>query len=255
MSDNPESNVSHDELDLDRAEFATDASPACASCSTPITDRYFTVASNLLCERCQVALKEAKPAGLAVTRMLGAVLLGGVAAIVAGGLWLLVTKLTGYEIGLIAIAVGFLDGGAVQMWSRHAAGVFYQLLAVFLTYSAIVMTYVPAIAMEFQNSQEFRESLTAGFDEAQPEAAGGDAAEAGEVAEAAEIGGADAAAVAAWAVAIPVAFAVPFLAGFENIIGILIIGFALWQAWKMNARRKLDLKGPFRLGADGPALD
>ena len=31
----------------------------------------------------------------------------------------------------------------------------------------------------------------------------------------------------------------PFLAGAENIIGLLIIAFALWEAWKFNARRGL----------------
>jgi len=39
----------------------------------------------------------------------------------------------------------------------------------------------------------------------------------------------------------------PFLMGFENAIGILIIGFALWQAFRMNARGKINLQGPFRL--------
>ena len=41
----------------------------------------------------------------------------------------------------------------------------------------------------------------------------------------------------------------PFLMGFENAIGILIIGFALWQAFRMNARAKIELQGPFRLEA------
>jgi hypothetical protein len=258
MPEYPESDVSRGDLDLDRAEFAADTSPTCASCSTPITDSYFTTGGNLLCERCHAALKEAKPAGSAPVRMLRAFFLGGVAAIVAGGLWLLVTELTGYEIGLIAIVVGFLVGGAVRMGARHVGGLFYQLLAVFLTYSAIVMTYVPAIATEIENSQEFRESVTAGYDEARPVAEGSDAAESDMAAAGGEDGDADAAqavAVAAWIIAIPIAFAAPFLAGFDNVIGILIIGFALWQAWRMNARPKIDLKGPFRLGAGGPALD
>jgi hypothetical protein len=46
----------------------------------------------------------------------------------------------------------------------------------------------------------------------------------------------------------------PFLAGFENIIGILIIGFALWQAFRMNARVKIELQGPFRLEARDPTV-
>jgi hypothetical protein len=50
-------------------------------------------------------------------------------------------------------------------------------------------------------------------------------------------------------VAIPVAYALPFLAGFENAIGILIIGFALFQAWRMTAKRVFVWGGPFQVGA------
>ena len=32
-----------------------------------------------------------------------------------------------------------------------------------------------------------------------------------------------------------------------EIVGILIIGFAVYQAWKMNARRVFEVKGPFRV--------
>jgi hypothetical protein len=51
------------------------------------------------------------------------------------------------------------------------------------------------------------------------------------------------------------AFAAPFLAGAKNIIGILIIGIALYEAWKIN--RKVPISGPFRIGSGaraGPAL-
>ena len=60
--------------------------------------------------------------------------------------------------------------------------------------------------------------------------------------------------LAAWIAAIPLAYMVPFLMGFENIIGILIIGFALWQAFRMNARSKIELQGPFRLEVRDTAL-
>ncbi len=53
--------------------------------------------------------------------------------------------------------------------------------------------------------------------------------------------------LAAWMAAIPLAYMLPFLLGFKNAIGILIIGFALWQAFRMNARSKIELQGPFRL--------
>ncbi len=60
--------------------------------------------------------------------------------------------------------------------------------------------------------------------------------------------------LAAWVAAIPLAYMLPFLTGFENVIGILIIGFALWQAFRMNARSKIELQGPFRLEVRDAAL-
>ncbi len=233
--DNPD--AASESLNFDRAEFDSNPGNVCAQCSTPITDTYFTVGTSMFCDRCHATLRAATAPGIGLTRFGGASALGGLAGVLGGGLWLLVTELTGYEIGLIAIAVGFLVGTGVRLGSRGIGGVVYQLLAVALTYSAIVMTYVPAIANEMIQSEEFQSEFQAGVEEG----TGGEA---------------DAISIktGAWIVAIPFAFAVPFLLGFENIIGLLIIGFALWQAWKMNARESIDWKGPFRLGAgDTPA--
>ena len=47
-----------------------------------------------------------------------------------------------------------------------------------------------------------------------------------------------------------VAFVSPFMSGFENIIGLLIIAFALYQAWAMNKRLRIEIRGPYRVGPD-----
>ena len=51
-----------------------------------------------------------------------------------------------------------------------------------------------------------------------------------------------------------IAAAAPFLAGIQNIIGLVIIGFALYQAWQMNRRAPLVINGPFAVAqaADAP---
>jgi hypothetical protein len=53
--------------------------------------------------------------------------------------------------------------------------------------------------------------------------------------------------VLALAVIAGLAFAAPFLAGAENIIGILIILFALYEAWKLNRRQPFVVAGPFQV--------
>jgi hypothetical protein len=51
------------------------------------------------------------------------------------------------------------------------------------------------------------------------------------------------------AIVFGIAFASPFLSGASNIIGILIIGIALYEAWKLNKR--IPVTGPFQF-ASGP---
>jgi hypothetical protein len=251
-------------LDFEHADRTSGAARTCAQCATPITDRYFTLGSHVLCESCHLAFQNVRAPGNVASRFFGAAALGTVAAAIGCALWMLVTELTGYEIGLIAIAVGYLVGMAVHVGARRVGGVACQLLAVFLTYSAIVMTYVPMIANQIVANEGVQQEAQAGLsDEVQTtpsdEWAEDDTANSAPSADAEEAVapsvtelGVDE--LAAWIAAIPIAYMLPFLMGFENAIGILIIGFALWQAFRMNARTKVELQGPFRLEAHDAAL-
>ena len=144
------------ELDFERADYGTADMPAstgpltCSICEGPISDMYFTRDGSFVCARCEGPALAAGPPGSSFTRLLGAMAAGTLAAIIASALWMTVTKLTGYEIGLIAIAVGWIVGVAIQLGNRGVGGLPYQLIAVFLTYTAIVMTYVPALATELE---------------------------------------------------------------------------------------------------------
>jgi hypothetical protein len=48
---------------------------------------------------------------------------------------------------------------------------------------------------------------------------------------------------------IGVIYALPFLAGFQNILGLIIIAIGLYEAWKLNQRAKLTVAGPFKVTA------
>jgi hypothetical protein len=50
-----------------------------------------------------------------------------------------------------------------------------------------------------------------------------------------------------------VACAAPFLAGLQNIIGLVIIGIGVYQAWKLNRRVPLVITGPHVLSSAGAA--
>ena len=42
--------------------------------------------------------------------------------------------------------------------------------------------------------------------------------------------------------------ALPFLAGLDNLMGIVIIGIGLYEAWKVNRAAPFSISGPFMVG-------
>ncbi len=196
------------ELRFDGAAEAVPAAPACARCDREIATEYYEAGGVIVCPDCRAALVADAAAGSATGRLSRAAVFGLGGALAGAALYYAILAITGYEIGLVAIAVGWLVGRAVQLGSGHRGGRVYQVLAVVLTYLAIVSTYIPFI---FEGDFQL-------------------------------------ASAAAAAALLAVAVAAPFLAGFENVIGILIIGFALWQAWHMNASAPLVFSGPYAVG-------
>ena len=55
---------------------------------------------------------------------------------------------TGYDLGLIAIVVGLLVGGAVKFGSAGRGGWFYQTMAMVLTYATISASIVPEVVAQ-----------------------------------------------------------------------------------------------------------
>ena len=255
MSDDMPQETAGSPIRFDRAEFDTaGTSSRCAVCSEPLAGSYFEINGAMVCPPCRAKVEVASNQGSKPGRVLRALVAGFGAAVLGAGIYYAVLALTGYEIGLIAIVVGFLVGGAVRWGSYARGGWLYQAMAVGLTYVAIVSTYVPFI-IKGANEQAAEESAASGAPPATATSATGDATAAtSKAADAATTK--DSADVAApsfgeFAVAMVtmagVILALPFLAGVKNVLGLLIISFALYQAWKMNRRQQLVVTGPFRL--------
>jgi tetratricopeptide (TPR) repeat protein len=137
-------------LQFERAEYGEGAGEApaddvlrCSSCQGELSHEYFEANGQPICERCRLDLERAVDAGSPLGRLLRALAAGAVAAALGAAIYYGVVALTGYEIGLIAIVVGYLVGAGVR-WGGHARGGRpYQAIAAGLTYLAIVSTYVP----------------------------------------------------------------------------------------------------------------
>ena len=134
-------------LQFDRAESATGgpAGAVCAACKQPIARSYFTAGQALICPACREALVAHQEGGSRLARFFGALGLGLAAGIVGGLIWYIVRRTTGYEVGLVAIFVGLMVGGAVRRGARARGGWVYQTMAILLTYSCIVAQYMPDV--------------------------------------------------------------------------------------------------------------
>lgn len=245
------------DLQFDRAEPAAPAPEGlrCAGCQEPITTWYWQVNGGVACERCrglvQAELRERRPA-----RFFLASFFGLAAAAAGSGLYYAVAALTGYEFGLIGIVVGFAVGLAVKKGSAARGGWLYQGLAMVLTYLAIVSTYVPAVVRGIEKGT--REATSANAPATQPAAPGGaaspDAGGAGK-AEPSQAPAAERPRPTRAELFFGLLFfaglvlALPFLAGLENLMGIAIIGFALYEAWKVNRRIAFEVSGPYDASA------
>jgi len=287
---------------------------ACSACDKPVRDTYFMANGAMVCPECRLELLSTAPTGTAFGRLSKAIGFGLVGGAIGAAVYFLIVKLTGYEVGLVAILVGFLVGAGVKLGSAGRGGFGYQTLAVGLTYLAIVSSYVPLMIDEM-NSDMLLDTQSLAQDSEIPKISilasgavqldgaevsieqlrshlesiaettwaacyyreGMDAVEPPPVAE--EVAGLleeygmdrvvynDAefteplligeglvasdglSTVAMLGILLILAAISPFLSLPENLIGLGIIGFALYQAWSMNKRDSLELEGPFELGS------
>lgn len=220
-------------LSFDQAQFTEPAaSSTCGQCAQTIADRYFEANGVVLCTGCKERLEAGWKGGSKLARFGKAVALGAGGGLIGALIWFAIARFTGYELGLIAIVVGFLVGKGISVGSEYRGGRGYQILAVAITYLSIVSTYVPLFIEEFDEkaAREAQAAIEAGTTPAEPMPR-----------------------ALLYITSSVVAVAAPFLGGFENLMGILIIAIALWEAWKLTARRELTFSGPYDVAAPEPA--
>ncbi len=259
-------------LQFDTAEpISGNATPAalldCSACGAAIPTWYYEVSGAVVCVSCRAKIHAQIAGGSGSARFARAIGFGLLAAAAGSALYYAIVALTGYEIGLVAIAVGFLVGRAVNRGSHGRGGRSYQTLAVGLTYFAIVTTYIPFIVKAIRDNPTAVTADSTARTTATPDSASSPSVSTAAANAAPEQQGAPIAAPAAkstepkakqikigrallsLAALLALAALAPILAGFQNIIGILIIGFALFEAWRQNQRLQLAITGPYRVGA------
>jgi hypothetical protein len=232
-------------LQFDTAEFTSaPAAPLCSACKRPVVQSYFLANKAILCNECCEQFKESLYGGSGSARFLIAAAMGLGAALAGSVLWYVVRRVTGYELGLIAIVVGLMVGVAVRKGSKARGGWVYQLLAMALTYFSISAQYVPDLFEAMKNKLDKPPAA------AKRAAADKQVAKKGQAEKPAPDDGPnpkhDTPAAFALVVLFLLMLALPVLIGIQNPISIVIFAFGLYEAWKIN-KRAIGFSGPFRL--------
>jgi len=124
----------------------------CVSCNQLLTARYYRVNTRMACEGCVQELERRQPADSHAGYVRG-ILFGVGAAIVGMAGYAGFTILTGFYIGYVSLAVGWLVGKAIMLGSKGIGGRRYQIAAVILTYAAVSLAAVP-IAISYQSKEK-----------------------------------------------------------------------------------------------------
>jgi hypothetical protein len=144
--ESPEQLPSVGDLQFRRAQpIVTTESPAaetCAACKQLISGEHFKVQNHVICSACAAKIRAGQQSQQPVP-LLRAVIYG-VGAALAGCLLYAIVLAMGVQIGIVALAVGWMVGKAIRHGSYGTGGRAQQILAVGLTYFAISTSFIPA---------------------------------------------------------------------------------------------------------------
>ena len=232
---------------------ATPAATAqCTLCQASIAGEYYDVNGHTVCRACSDKVAHEATTPRDPGTLVRALVAGGVAAVLGALVYFAVIAVSGFEIGLVAIAIGYMVGYGVRLGTRGRGGRRFQVIAVLLTYFAVGLAYSSLAIKELLDKPDSAQASVAGTqagDAAQP---GGAAAAASPLEESNEgdrkTGGERVLALLqllAFMLVLPVLVIAGSMPG--GIISAAIIGFGMMQAWKMTAAPAVTMSGPYRL--------
>ena len=207
---------------------------------------YYAVEDRVVCQRCSTSITD-PPTGNRLLAFGKAVVFGTAAGLLGAAIWYAIRVIADIEIGLVAILVGWMVGKSVRRATAGRGGRVYQFLAVAITYSCISLNYVPDIISAILDAEQKDEQQTVAVPQDEANASAESSADT--AAKNQEPAGNLFVSFIILFVALSCfALATPVMMGVESPIGLLIIGFALWEAWKLAARQTIPITGPYQIG-------
>src|ERR1700722_12267651 len=136
-----------DKLQFRRAQPIDGGEPptakSCAACKQLITGEYYQVQNQVICPSCAAKIRTGQQSQRPVP--LFRAVIYGIGAALAGCILYAIPLALGFQIGIVALVVGYMVGKAIRHASYGTGGRAQQVLAVALTYLAISASIVPAI--------------------------------------------------------------------------------------------------------------
>jgi hypothetical protein len=215
----------------------------CQFCHQQIGTRYYRINNAMACPGCAERVQFELPKD-SHSRYVRGLIFGIGAAVLGLILYATFEIVTGWIIGYVSLAVGYIVGKGINLGSRGAGGRKYQITAVVLTYAAVSLAAVPVIISyarshrNLSHPQVQQQQTNTASVQAQPssEAAGSARRPSMSFTEAllrlSLIG-----------------LASPFLELAENpvggLIGLVILAVGIRIAWRLCAGTETEIHGPF----------
>ncbi len=233
-------------LQFDRAErAAAPAQTSCVVCQQPVGATYYELNGTVTCQRCRGQILATWNRGSPGKRFAKAFLLGAAAAGLGASGYFAFVALSGMDWSLVTVLIGMFVGVAVRKGSNGRGGWRYQALAMLLTYCAIAVTDSTLIAREMTKDLQARADSSAAL----VGTTGGAAARSERTLAKERERPGPITLVMGIAVLLGLAFAAPILTGFAAPLHLVIAGFGLYAAWKINRGTALRVTGPYHAAA------
>jgi len=215
----------------------------CTVCQRAVSDEYFDVNGQSVCDGCRTQLAQLAQTPRSWGLFVKAGLFGLVAAILGAILYYAVIAITDFEIGIVAIAIGYMVGWAIRKATANRGGRRYQVMALVLTYWAVGLAYTPLTFQQLAEEDKKEQTQKATDTAAPAPAESPDEATALNIPMVLAI-------LVGFSVALPVLVVFGSLPG--GLLSALIIGIGMRQAWQMTAVPPLQISGPYRIAAAAP---
>jgi hypothetical protein len=235
-----------------KAEYVGDpGTDRCVACSQPVLGEYYRVNGAMVCPTCTSSAQTKLPNDTH-TAFVRAVLFGCGGALLGLILYSAFGIITGFVIGYISLAVGYIVGKAMMMGSKGIGGRRYQVVAMLLTYAAVSMSAIPiAISMQSKvrdvQKQQLADEQHQFEKEFGQQPSNASPTPSNPPVEAAPVQQKSLAAILGSLALLGLAS--PFLElqeSFQGIIGLVILLVGIRIAWRMTAAKLPEISGPFQ---------